>query len=139
MIASLSGRTIKRKLLLIIMLTCTVALLLACAVILLFEVYSTKQILRRNTEVIAGVIGANSSAALSFKDSGKNDAREVLAALKAEPYVIRACLYNDSGEVFATYFREGSQQNTPPLCRTKIFASTAIHSAYSTKSNTTAK
>jgi PAS domain S-box-containing protein len=114
MIASLSGRTIKRKLLLIIMLTCTVALLLACAVILLFEVYSTKQILRRNTEVIAGVIGANSSAALSFKDSGKNDAREVLAALKAEPYVIRACLYNDSGEVFATYFREGSQQNTPP-------------------------
>lgn len=114
MIALFSGRTIKRKLLLIIMLTCTAALLLACTVILLFEVYSTKQILRRNTEVMADVIGANSSVALTFKTAGKNDAKEVLAALKAEPYVISACLYNDQGEIFATYFRDGSTEKVPP-------------------------
>ena len=102
----LSG-TIKRKLMLIIMLTCTVALFLACAAILFFEILGTKQILKRNTQVIADVIGANSSAALTFKNAGKNDAKEVLAALKAEPYVVSACVYNDQGEVFATYFREG--------------------------------
>jgi PAS domain S-box-containing protein len=116
----LSG-TIKRKLMLIIMLTCTVALFLACAAILFFEILGTKQILKRNTQVIADVIGANSSAALTFKNAGKNDAKEVLAALKAEPYVVSACVYNDQGEVFATYFREGIAEKVPPVVQEENF------------------
>jgi len=116
----LSG-TIKRKLMLIIMLTFTVALFLACSAILFFEILGTKQILKRNTEVMADVIGANSSAALTFKNAGKNDAKEVLAALKAEPYVVSACLYNDQGEVFATYFREGIAEKVPPRVEDENF------------------
>jgi len=64
---------------------------------------------------MAEVIGANSSAALSFKD--KNAAKETLSALRAEPYVISACLYQQSGEVFATYYREGTKQAAPPTVR----------------------
>jgi PAS domain S-box-containing protein len=108
----LYGSTIKRKLLLIIMLTCSVALLLACAAILLFEHAGTKQILKHNTQVMANVIGANSSAALSFKD--QNAAKETLSALRAEPYVLSACLYTHDGKVFATYYREGSNPTPPP-------------------------
>ena len=63
----LLGSTIKRKLTLIIMLTCFIALVLACAAILLFEHAGTRQTLKHNTQVMANVIGANSSAALSFK------------------------------------------------------------------------
>jgi PAS domain S-box-containing protein len=111
----LSARTIKRKLTLIIMLTCSVALLLACAAIIFFEIAGTRQILKRNTQVMADVIGANSSATLSFKD--KTAAKETLAALKAEPYVITACLYNQEGEVFATYYREGTKPTRPPAVR----------------------
>ena len=108
----LYGSTIKRKLMLIIMLTCSVALLLACAAILVFEHAGTKQILKHNTQVMANVIGANSSAALSFKD--QNAAKETLSALRAEPYVLSAILYTHDGQVFATYYRDGSKIMPPP-------------------------
>jgi PAS domain S-box-containing protein len=108
----LLGSTIKRKLTLIIMITCSVALILACTAILLFEHAGTRQMLKHNTQVMANVIGANSSAALSFKD--KNAARETLGALRAEPYVLSACLYDRAGEVFATYYRQGVQETPPP-------------------------
>ncbi len=70
--------SIKRKLTVIIMLTCSVALVVACAAILIFEHVGTRQILKHNTEVMANVIGANSSAALSFKD--KSAAKETLGS-----------------------------------------------------------
>src|SRR5687767_11378974 len=108
----LYGTTIKRKLMLIIMLTCIVALVLACAAILFFEHRGTRQILIHNTQVMANVIGANSSAALSFKD--QNAAKETLSALRAEPYVLSACLYTHDGKVFATYYREGTKPTAPP-------------------------
>jgi len=104
--------SIKRKLTLIIMSACSVALLLACSAILFFEVAGFKGVLLRNTQVMAQVIGANSAAALSFKD--KDAAKETLSALKAEPYVLSACVYNNQGEVFAIYYREGSTQQLPP-------------------------
>jgi PAS domain-containing protein len=78
---------------------------------LIFEVAGFKQILRRNTEVMAQVIGANSEAALRFKD--KEAGKEFLGALKAEPYVLSACLYSE-GQVLATYYREGAQRQLPP-------------------------
>jgi len=108
----LSASTIKRKLLLIIMLTCSVALLLACAAILVFEHTATRQTLTRNTQVMADVIGANSAAALSFKN--KNDGRETLSALRAEPYVLSAFLYDQKGEVFATYHRKEAKETPAP-------------------------
>jgi len=111
----LFASTIKRKLTLIIMLTCSVALLVACAAILFFEHAGTRQILKHNTQVMADVIGANSSAALSFKD--KSAAKETLAALRAEPYVLSACLYDQNGEVFATYYREKTKETPPPRVR----------------------
>src|SRR5436190_5654443 len=111
----LFATTIKRKLTLIIMLTCSVALVLACAAILFFEHAGTRQILKHNTQVMADVIGANSQGALTFKD--KTAARETLAALRAEPYVLSACLYNQEGEVFATYYREGTKETPPPAVR----------------------
>ena len=63
-----ANSTIKQKLMLIIMITCSAVLLLASAAILIYEITSFKDTLKRNTEVMAQVIGANSEAALRFKD-----------------------------------------------------------------------
>jgi PAS domain S-box-containing protein len=104
--------TIKRKLMTIIMLTCSVALALACSAILIYEMTDYRNVLRRNTEVMADVIGANSAAALSFKD--KTAATDTLAALKAEPYVISACVYDKSGQPFATFNRNEDDKAAPP-------------------------
>jgi signal transduction histidine kinase/CheY-like chemotaxis protein len=51
--------------------------------------------------VLADVIGSNSTAALAFDDP--NSAREALSALKAEPHVISACIFDKDGRPFATY------------------------------------
>jgi PAS domain S-box-containing protein len=104
--------SIKKKLMTIIMLTCGVALVVACSAILVYEVADYRSVLRRNTEVMAGVIGANSAAALSFND--KTAATDTLAALKAEPYVISACVYDKSGQPFATYYRSEGEKSDPP-------------------------
>src|SRR5436190_16321503 len=105
----------------IIMVTCTVALVLACAAILVYEVADYRKVLRRNTEVMADVIGANSAAALSFKD--KSAAGDTLAALKAEPYVISACVYDKSGEVFATFNRgdNATEAAKPPTVHDETY------------------
>jgi len=104
--------TIKRKLMAIIMLTCSVALALACSAILIYEVADYRSVLRRNTEVMADVIGANSKSAIMFKD--KEAAIETLGALRAEPYVISACVYDKSGQPLATYYRSESEKTDPP-------------------------
>jgi hypothetical protein len=44
---------------------------------------------------------ANSTAALAFENS--DDAREVLAALRADPHVVAATLYTRAGASFASY------------------------------------
>jgi PAS domain S-box-containing protein len=104
--------TIKRKLMTIIMLTCSVALALACSAILVYEVADYRNVLRRNTEVMADVIGANCASPLSFQ---RNDAAvETLSALKAEPSVISACVYDKSGKPFATYCRSENERADPP-------------------------
>ena len=108
----LTSGTIKRKLMFIIMLTCCAALILACAAILVFEIADYRKVLRRNTEVMADVIGSNSKATLTFKDSAA--ATETLSALSAEPYVIAACIYDKSGAVFAVYNRDTTIPFSPP-------------------------
>src|SRR3954469_549161 len=108
--------TIKRKLMTIIMLTCSVALALACGAILVYEVADYRSVLRRNTEVMADVIGDNSASTLIFKD--QKVATKTLAALKAEPYVISACLYDEAGAPFATYYRSESEKIDPPKVTT---------------------
>src|SRR5687768_17488907 len=114
-----ANSTIKQKLMLIIMITCSAVLLLASAAILIYEITSFKDTLKRNTEVMAQVIGANSEAALRFKD--KDAGKEYLAALKAEPYVLSACLYTE-GQVLATYYREGAPQQLPPPSKDDSFS-----------------
>jgi PAS domain S-box-containing protein len=111
----LKDGTIKRKLMTIIMVTCGVALALACGSILVYEVADYRSVLRRNTEVMADVVGRNSQSALLFKD--QKVATDTLSALKGEPYVISACVYDKAGIPFATYYRSEAEKADPPKVR----------------------
>lgn len=53
---------------------------------------------------LADIIGQNSTAALDFSD--KEAAAAVLQALRKEPHIVSACLYNSSGILFAEYRRD---------------------------------
>ena len=105
---------IKRKLMFIIMLTSSVALLLACGAFTLSDVLTFRQNKVREALLLATVLGNNSTAAISFNDP--QVAREVLGALRSEPHVIAARIYRSDGTPFATYTRQGaSQDDIPPV------------------------
>jgi len=95
--------SIRRKLTLIAMLTSIVALLLACGAFTSYELVTFREKLARDLSILADVIGANSTAAVTFNDAGA--AREALGALRAQSHVISACVYDRNGRPFATYLR----------------------------------
>jgi PAS domain S-box-containing protein len=95
------NQPIKIKLMLIMMLTCIVSLILAGAIVIIYERYQTKQDLVNNMSAIGLLIADRSTAALIFQDSRL--AEENLSALHVRPSVVGACILDDKGGVFARY------------------------------------
>ena len=93
---------IKRELTLAILLTCSAVLLLACGGLAAFELFEFRRAMIRDMTVLTDVLAKNTQAALAFQD--ENAAHETLLALRAEPYVISACLYSADGKRFADYY-----------------------------------
>jgi uncharacterized membrane protein affecting hemolysin expression len=102
----LHNMSIQRKQMLIIMLTCTVALLFACAIFVTYDVVSFRKGIVKKVSVLAEAIGNNCTATIEYNDP--KTAEETLSALRAEPSVVSACIYTRKGEVFAVYNRAGA-------------------------------
>jgi signal transduction histidine kinase/ActR/RegA family two-component response regulator/HAMP domain-containing protein len=94
---------IRRRLTLVIVLTCTVVLLIACGVLAAYELNDYRRTLVRDTTVLADILSKNTRAALAFQD--ETAAEEILGALQSEPHVVTAILYTAGGERFAAYAR----------------------------------
>ena len=93
--------TIQRKLVTAMMLTSTTVLLLAGAVFVTHDVVSFRRLLVQALITRANILAANSTAALAFRNP--EDAIQVLDALKTDPRMIAAALYDEQGRLFATY------------------------------------
>src|ERR1700693_3660489 len=101
--------SIRQKLQSIVMITCAVALLVASVV---FTLYDRSTFVRAKTQDLnssAKMVGSNSTAALSFGDA--KAAKEILAALQAKQNVIKACIYDKDGRVFASYSRDATHRD----------------------------
>ena len=104
--------SLRRKLTLLMLLTSVVALLLACGAFVAYEQITFRNSMARDLALLADVIGANSTAALTFHDS--DAAREQLRSLRAQAHVIAACIYGRNGAPFAVYTRvEGAAGAVP--------------------------
>ena len=101
---------LSRKLMLIIMMIVTAALAAAGVALVAYDSNEARQRLVRDTQVIAEVIGANSTAALEFSDA--SSAAELLAALSLKAHIEAGAILQLDGTVLARYSREGS---TAPL------------------------
>ncbi len=102
---------IRWKVTLVILLTSTTTLLLACVAFVHYELVTSRQTMVRDLQVLADVLGQNSAAALQFddQDAGEN----ILLALQAKPHLIAACLYTKDGQRFAAYAIRGMQPQFP--------------------------
>src|ERR1700722_4721866 len=110
--------SIRQKLQAIVMVTSAVALLTASIVFTLYDRSTFLRAKMQDLSATATMIGSNSTAALSFGDA--KSAREILAALRAKPNVINACIYDKDGRVLATYGREAAHSEfSPPAVQTQ--------------------
>ena len=94
---------IRRKLTLVIMMTCGIGLLLAGALIVVYEWGSYRQHMIEDLSTLAQVIGDQSTAALAFDDP--KTAAENLATLAGKPEITAAAIYAPDGTLFASYTR----------------------------------
>jgi PAS domain S-box-containing protein len=92
---------IRQKLTTVILLTCGAVLLLTCSAFFAYEFFTFRQGTLRELSTLGKIIATNSTAALAFDD--RKNANEILSALKAEPHIEAACLYDKNGELFSTY------------------------------------
>jgi PAS domain S-box-containing protein len=102
---------LRRKLTLVIVLACTVVVLLACAIIALVEGLDFRRTMLRDAGVLADFIGRNNQATLAFQDA--DGARGLLSALRAEPHVVAARLFDRAGAPFADFQLTGSAAALP--------------------------
>jgi signal transduction histidine kinase/FixJ family two-component response regulator len=85
----------------IMLLTSAAAIALACLGFGGYEYYASRNRLEYQVSTLARIIAANSTAALAFQD--ERDAVSVLSALKSEPNIVAAALYDADGVLFVTY------------------------------------
>lgn len=89
------------------MLTSLVALLITMAALSLYDRETFKQKMLADLTALGGVVGENSVSPLVFND--RETARSVLGALRAQPHVLGAFLFDNDGHLFASY----TTQNGP--------------------------
>ena len=108
---SVSTQPIRRKLMRMVLLTSGIVILFTCAMFVANEVITFKQSVARQLDILSKAIAQNSTAALAFDNP--DDARAVLAALKADPHIVAAALYDKSGALFASYPEGLASQEFP--------------------------
>ena len=96
-------QSLSRKLTRMSILVSATALLLACEAFVAYDLATFRQAIVRNLSVQAQLLGSNSVAALVFNDP--ESATNTLAALRAAPNVVSACVYSANGLPFAEYVR----------------------------------
>lgn len=95
------------------LLSSAVALFTACAAFAIYELSVVRQELVREVAMMAEIIGANSSAAIVFRDA--DHAKQNLKALETQVSVESACIFTRSGESFAEYHRTKDLDVCPKL------------------------
>src|SRR5205085_10016611 len=94
-----------------IMLTRSVALLVAFALMIVSDYVSFRSGMVRDLRTLADVMGTSASSALDFDD--EEFATKTLAGLIATPNMTTAPIYTEDGKVLAIYLRD--KQSEPPL------------------------
>src|SRR6185295_8432622 len=99
------------KVTLSIMLTCLVAVLVASAAFIWYEVLVYREAKAKELSGLAQLITANSKTAVLDNDT--RAARQALAALKSEQYIVAACIYSKENGLVAKYIKEEANEFLP--------------------------
>ena len=99
--------SIARKLTVINLVTATTALLVVGGALVGFDAISARQRLVRDVDLLARVVGANSTAALAFRDA--RAANDTLRGASLNEHIVTAAILTPDGTVLARYDRTATQ------------------------------
>ncbi|MDA1315913.1 MAG: ATP-binding protein [Acidobacteria bacterium] len=103
---------IKHKLVLLLTGVSSLAVLVVCTTLAIYELSRFREEAVKQLETAAEMIGRNSAAPLIFKD--QDSAQNTLGALRADPRVAAARIFTADGEVFVTYLSDDSRSIALP-------------------------
>jgi len=93
--------SIKRKIMMVTMLTSIVVLAVTVAAFMAYDLISFRESTRRTLTTLAQVTADNSEAAVAFDN--EKDATEILSSLRLDPQIVVAGLYDKTGKLFVRY------------------------------------
>jgi len=106
-------RSVRQKLLLMVLVANFVTLMAAGGGVLYHDLMEHRNKTAAELEALAGILGQGSIAALEFDDA--KVARENLAQLRANPNIVAAAIYTTKGELFAHYLPGEQRVSGLPL------------------------
>ncbi|HEX7981903.1 MAG TPA: response regulator [Duganella sp.] len=106
-------RSVRHKLLLLVLVTNLCALTLAGATLLYRDLRENRATTARELTSIATILGQGSVLAIEFDDA--KVATENLALLRANPNILTAAVYTGGGKLFATYRRDAASPPPPAM------------------------
>ena len=107
------ARSVRYKLILVVLVTNLVALLVAGVTLAVYELRNYRNILINDLTAQSEILGRASAPALQFLDPASADA--YLRLLEARPQITAAAIYSANGKLFAGYLRKGSAATEFPV------------------------
>ena len=104
--------SIKRKLTLLVMMTTTIALLVAAVQFILNDLRDYRRRTADDLRVLAHILGENCAPTLKFDYA--QTASQILATLQAKPHVMAAAVYAKGGKLFSPYVAAGQPASRVP-------------------------
>jgi two-component system, sensor histidine kinase and response regulator len=108
MLQHLKNLSIKRKLMWIVLITCSAALITCSTLFLISDAINNRRQIKSDITLLAQLIGANTSSSVLLNEP--NSALETLGGLKKNPHILAAYVITKNGEIFASYLRKGSKE-----------------------------
>lgn len=111
--------SIQSKLTLVMLMTCTAALVAAFSASFAFQLVNFRQTFKHDLSLMADIIANSSTGTIKFDNS--DDAEENLSALRVAPQVVSAEIFLPNGTSFATYGRKGDLAGWDPAPSAESF------------------
>src|ERR1700686_883083 len=99
-------QSVARKLTTTAVTTSGVTLMAVCTVFATYDYVNSRSRLVRDVTMLADIVGTNSTAALTFKDTLA--ATDTLRATAVNEHILNARLFTRDGTLLATYLRPGA-------------------------------
>jgi len=106
------GLSLARRLTAIGVVTSAISLVVAAAILMAFDLSNARARLVRDTGMLADVVGANSTAAITFGDA--KAANETVRAVAVNDDIVSAEIWDREGHLLARFDRSGSAPTARP-------------------------